>query len=521
MENLNIAVNQNDILFYHNEGKSSREIASIVGCSKSHVNNVINRYKDNTPARDDFALPDDYEYRQKLRYIITSATNNTPLHIETFKCLESLCKDLDAELLVVPIRYKNPTIVLNSGQYSVYWPQQLEGKYVSRRLELNNRLTLFGDVVVQATSVLPLSGLASLPNRKHAIFGHPILQMETYANVVGKQAKMSLTTGSVSFPSYSNTKQGHKAKDLHHLGAMLVELDEKEDLFFAFQLSYSKNSKSIIHLDKEYFVDGRIEKAKPATALTIGDTHVGDHSIDVHNGIVNLNKELNVKNNHWHDFFNGKAVNHHIKNNLTAKFKSLMSNKSNLAKEINDVYLFIKKYLDPRINHYFIESNHNAWIDRWLSNPSSNLDIENLYLYHKLNHIILGDFLKNRSNVLTGFGAIINEFIRDNSEYTNNLKVLDGQTPLVYHDTYYDQHGHQGVGGSKGSPAQFANLQFNVVIGHTHSPFIRCKAWGTGTSTNLVLDYNKGLTRWLQTSILEYSNGTKTMINFIGSRYRL
>lgn len=514
-------MNQNDIIFYHNEGRSSREIAAILGCSKSHVNNVINKYKETATGRDDFVLPNDYEYKQKSRYVITSATNNTPLHIETFKCLELLCKDLDAELLVVPIRYKNPTIILNSGQYSVYWPQQLEGHYVSRRLELNDRLTVFGDVIVQATTILPLSGLASLPNRKHAIFGHPILQVETYANIVGKQAKMSLTTGSVSVPSYSNTKQGHKAKELHHLGATLVELDEKEDLFFAYQLSYSTKSKSIIHLDKEYFYNGKVEKAQPATALTIGDTHVGDHSIEVHDGVTHLNKALQVQNNHWHDFFNGKAVNHHIKNNLTARFKSLVTNKSSLAKEIADVYAFIKKYLDPNIKHYFIESNHNSWIDRWLSNPSSNLDIENLHLYHKLNYIILNNFLTNRKQVLTGFGAIVNEFIENNPDYKDNLHVLDGQSPLVYHDTYYDQHGHQGVGGSKGSPAQFANLQFNIVIGHTHAPFIRCRAWGTGTSTNLILDYNKGLTRWLHTSILEYSNGTKTLIHFIGSRYRL
>jgi hypothetical protein len=514
-------VNQNDIIFYHNDGKSSREIASILGCSKSHVNNIINKYKESAIGRDDFILPNDYKYEQKKRYVITSATNNTPLHIETFKCLELLCKELDAELLVVPIRYKNPTIILNSGQYSVYWPQQLEGRYVSRRLELNDRLTLFGDVIVQATTILPLSGLSSLPNRKHAIFGHPILQLETYANIVGKQAKMSLTTGSVSVPSYSNTKQGHKAKELHHLGAILVELDEKEKLFFAYQLSYSHKSKSIIHLDKEYFYNGQVEKAKPATALTIGDTHVGDHSVEVHEGVIKLNKDLQVQNNHWHDFFNGKAVNHHIKNNLIAKYQSFITNKSNLAKEIDEVYDFIKKYLDPNITHHFIESNHNSWVDRWLSNPSSNLDIENLHLYHKLNYIILDNFLKNRKEVLTGFGAIINEFIENNPEYKNKLHVLDGETPLVYNDTYYDQHGHQGVGGSKGSPAQFANLQFKTVIGHTHSAFIRGKAFGAGTGTKFKVGYNKALTRWTQTSIIEYSNGTKTLIHFIGSRYKL
>ena len=516
-----MTINQEDVLNYHNEGMSSREIASILGCSKSQVNNIVNKFKESIVPRDDIVVPNDYVHKDSNRYVITCAINNTPIHRDTLKSLESLCQDLEAELIVVPIRYKNPPLVVNSGQYNVVWPKSLEGKYVSSRLELNDRITLFGDVLIQATTILPLSGLASLPSGKHAVFGHPILQLETYPNIVGKQAKMSLTTGSVSIPSYSNTKQGHRARELHHLGATLVEVDKNKDLFFSYQLSYSEASKSIIHLDKEYFANGKVRLAEPATALTIGDTHVGDHSVDVHDAILKLNKDLRVRNNHWHDFFNGKAVNHHIRNNLTARFKSLVCEKNNLAKEIDQVYDFIHKYLDPSINHYFIDSNHNDWIDRWLANPTSNLDIDNLYLYHKLNYTILDDFLNNRKSVMTGFSVIVDEFKKKNAGYANNLRVLDGETPLCYNNTYYDQHGHIGVSGSRGSPNQFANLQFKTVIGHNHYPFIRGNGWGAGTSTKLKLEYTKGLSKWLNTSILEYSNGTKTMIHFVGSSYRL
>src|SRR5665213_2178491 len=42
-------------------------------------------------------------------FIVTAAQNATPAHIGFLKSLESACNHLDAELIVVPIRYKNPT----------------------------------------------------------------------------------------------------------------------------------------------------------------------------------------------------------------------------------------------------------------------------------------------------------------------------------------------------------------------------------------------------------------------------
>lgn len=511
---------KDDIIKLSNKGLSSRAIANKLKCSKSHVNNVINNTT-KQKHKDDIILPDDYSYNIKKRYIITSAINNTDVHTDTLTCLRVAAKDLGADILVVPIRYKNPTIVLNTGDYSTSWPPELRGCYISRRLQFADDITLYADVTLQATSTTPLSGLSSLPNLKHAIYGHSILQMEAYPNTVEKRALTSHTTGSVSVPCYSNTKQGHKAKALHHLGALLVEVDSSKGLFFIYQLSYSSTSKSIIHLDKEYTVEEGVKQAPAALSLTIGDTHVGDHDKEVHDGVRAINNDLKVLNNHWHDFFNGASVNQHINNNLNLRFHRLICRKSSLSEEVKEMYQFIKKYLDPSINHYFIESNHNDWLDRWLTNPKSNLDIENLLLYHKLNYTILSDFVANRKSVLSGFEVLIRDFVSNNPEYKSRLHVWRSDKELVHSNTYYESHGHSGIGGTRGSPTQFGNLQFSVVVGHTHSAFIRGRAFGTGTSTHLRVGYNKGLTKWTHTSILEYSNGTKTLIHFLGPKYRI
>ena len=53
------------------------------------------------------------QFRRKLsdikRFIITTAQNATPTHMDFFESLERYAKYNDAELVVIPVRYKNPT----------------------------------------------------------------------------------------------------------------------------------------------------------------------------------------------------------------------------------------------------------------------------------------------------------------------------------------------------------------------------------------------------------------------------
>ena len=54
--------------------------------------------------------------RGTVRYLVTAAQNATPVHPEWWAVLKTMAKALRAELLVIPLRYKNPTSQWSGSQ---------------------------------------------------------------------------------------------------------------------------------------------------------------------------------------------------------------------------------------------------------------------------------------------------------------------------------------------------------------------------------------------------------------------
>ena len=100
--------------------------------------------------------------KKKARYVITCAQNATPVFPEGLATLRTYCKHNKAELVVIPIRYHNPTSAwTKTDESSDWWAKEIEADIVDTRTELNANLVLLADIRIQPTAVRPTSGLGT------------------------------------------------------------------------------------------------------------------------------------------------------------------------------------------------------------------------------------------------------------------------------------------------------------------------------------------------------------------------
>src|SRR6266404_1864634 len=111
--------------------------------------------------------PGDKVFQRRLKpgtqvYVITAAQNATPVDQDFWACLNQVAKCREAELLAIPIRYKNPTSRWTESQANEeVWAPELGPYLWNTRRELNRNLVLLGDIKVQATASEPLNGFDS------------------------------------------------------------------------------------------------------------------------------------------------------------------------------------------------------------------------------------------------------------------------------------------------------------------------------------------------------------------------
>ncbi len=208
------------------------------------------------------------KYRRKIDtskwMVFTGAQNATPVHKGFFAALQSFCKDQNAELCVIPMRYKNPTSVFSGSQRNrEYWlrdvaieelatkgvtEQQYHQKYYHRydpelptweqhldnyvakylyeqRRKLNDNLVVVGDVKVQPTRDDPLSTFTGMTHSESGIFGHTSLRLQCVPTPQNRLPKIITTTGACTIANYTDSAAGKTGEFHHVLGAVVVELE--------------------------------------------------------------------------------------------------------------------------------------------------------------------------------------------------------------------------------------------------------------------------------------------------------
>ncbi len=447
-----------------------------------------------------------------MKYIITSAINNIPLNDKFWQSLIRYSRFADAEIIVIPQLYKNPTAQGELSKDDISWPEEVEPYLCTRKRRLCKELLVLGDIPVQATAQNPCAGLDTHSGEKSCIIGHARIQLATIATRQGKLPKIITSTGSVSRAHYSRSKSGAKARHHHVYGATMVETNHKGG-FHLRQLNCTGQG-SFIDLDHEVFPD-KVRKAPPAAALIMGDSHWRWHDPVVAKATFVGKKSIvgTLKPNILvhHDSLDFHAQNHHNIDDEFITYQNYQEGISSVQDELDYTIEMMRKYCDSH-NNVVVSSNHDEAFDRWLKFVNIKNDPQNAELYYRMKHEMIKDLKHGKQSTAFGHYA--------KGALGKNWKFLKRDQSHSVKGIELGHHGDKGINGARGSRKSFTKIGCKAVIGHSHSPGIDQGVYQTGTSTYLTLGYTQGPSSWLNTHCIIYANGKRSLINIIEGDWR-
>lgn len=454
---------------------------------------------------------------ERKRYIITAAQNATPVHEGFLATLKTACKYLNAELIVIPMRYKNATSCWTESQANAeWWAPELVPYLYNQRKKLNPNLVLLADVKIQPTAAEPLSGLESFTGTQSAIVGHPKLHLRSVPTPSAKMAKVLSTTGVLTVKNYTDSRAGKKGEFHHSLAALIVEIDGP--LFFLRQLNADAQTGEFTDLETRY-TPTSVRKAEHPLALVMGDTHVDSISPAVEratfgkDGIVPTLRPQHIVH---HDLLDAYAVNgHHVGNPFNAVAKRF-SGRDSIRAEIERAIQFVLRTTPEFATPVIVASNHDDMVKRWIVNQDWREDPTNAEFYLETAlHMV-------RNTKIDGGGTSYpSPFPFWVNKRAPDVRCLGADESFVLGGVELGLHGDRGPNGARGSIKNLRNIGIRSIIGHSHSPGISDGAYQTGTSTHLKLEYSGGISSWLNAHVVLHADGKRQMLIIVGARWRL
>lgn len=445
------------------------------------------------------------------RYIITAAQNATPVHRGFWGSLRQYAKHTGAELLVVPVRYKNPTSIWSQQQEDDdWWAAETVAHHVADRRHLAKHCALLADVRIQPTASEPLSGLEGLTGAQSVIVAHPQIALSTVATPRDQLPRILTTTGACTVPNYTRSKAGAKGEHHHSIGALVVEV-EKGGRFHLRHIIASEDG-SFHDLDRYYHPRGSRPNGGVA-ALVMGDSHVDFIDPKVvkatFSGKASMVHRLKPQLLVWHDVLDCYSVSHHHKRHPLTLYRKHHNGHDNLDAEVQRCLDFIDRHSPSFCQNVIVPSNHVDHLARWWEETDPREDHENGLLWAEL-------YLATRKAALAGHS--LDPFVylaKRRMACAERTLFLGRDEGLAVHGVELGFHGDQGPNGSRGSIKALAKTAGKSIVGHSHSPGIYQGCYQVGTSSRFDLEYVSGPSSWLQTHCVLYKNGKRALLHII------
>ena len=430
-------------------------------------------------------------------YLITSAQNATHIHKKLWNNMLAYADKLQAEIEVIPIRYKNPTSTFQDLPND-WWDQSLHNYMIANRHNIHPNLVVVGDLKTQPTASTPLTGIEGLTQEASCIIGHPRQHFVTVPTLKDYNPKFLLSTGSITVENYTDSASGKKGEFHHTYGFVIVEIKDNKT-FYLRQVSANKDGS---FYDLDYKVsNGEVQQSSEyVETLVMGDLHIGHHCGYCLGETYGMIDRFNPRYVAIHDIMEGGSISHHEKKDPFIALQRELDGSWDMEKEIQDVIDFLKSFGDNDCKVIIVKSNHDIFIDRFLLDNDWRKE-KNKYAYLKY-------------ALLKADGKLPNGILPYNIEqnFTKDKVIC-----LTEDDTFKVKgvelavHGHLG-NASRGSASQFKRLNTKLITGHSHSPLRLDNLVTVGTLTKLRLDYNKGMSRWFNANAIVHQNGKTQLL---------
>jgi hypothetical protein len=447
------------------------------------------------------------------KFVITSAQNDTEINYEFLGALKKYCSIHKAKLIILPIRY------MYSSADGIVWDDSIAEYINDASMTLTDGLRVLGNINISPTIESPIAGLDALSKGDSLIIGHTQLQMKTLAvNSVDHPAIIT-TTGCITSPKYTETKQGEKAKFNHSFSAIVVEKDTDQ---FHLRILNADSTGGFYDIDGYYTAKSKT-KLTHIEALITGDEHAMFACPDV-KAATYLNKDsivnvLKPKVIVRHDILDCFSISHHHKHNFLIRYGKHFTGTDKIEDELKLTLKHIEDTTPKFSKNIIVSSNHNDHLMRWLNEADPKTEPWNAKIYHQLMFYML-DYMDVDGTDFSFPNPFELWVSQQELDYGLDIEFIGRNTSYMISGVELSNHGDAGVNGSRGSALQFSRLAHKTVIGHSHSPNINKGAWQTGTSSHLKLEYTKGPSSWLQTHVAIYPNGCRQMIHIINGKWK-
>ncbi len=461
-------------------------------------------------------------FDRKLRkscknFLIVAAQNGTPVESDWWKVIGKIAEHRQAEILVLPVRYKNPTSQWSASQKGAeWWPEEVRDYLWSASIELNKKVTVLGDFKIQPTASDPLTGAEALSLASSGIIGHTKLQMKSVATPASRMAKILTTTGACTVGNYTDSRAGRIAAFHHSLSCVIVELEGRKR-FRLRHIHFDKKTKSATDLNVRYTLKGATDAPRPL-AIAMGDTHVRaiDPAVEKATfGPEGMIEVLNPEYVIFHDVLDSYLSSPH---HLTDPFVGVAIAKTGqtVESEVDEAIKFIADRTKGDRISVIVGSNHNDMLGRWLKRADWKLDPLNarFYLRTALRLASEAVLLRKGADYPDPFATLV----RDRK--LPNARVLDEDESFMLGGVELGMHGNRGPNGARGSARNLRRIGVKSIIGHSHSPAIDEGCYQTGTSTLLRLDYNKGPSSWLNCHCILHADGKRQLVFIVDGQWR-
>jgi len=488
--------------------------AESLGLAKSTYHDRVQKIRRDKYREQKMSRPINFSPLKKKtkRFILSSAQDGTAIHENFVENLEAYAQFLDADIFISGFTY-NKKVFGDRDPSDSEFHHRIIPYITDKRINIGNKLSFCGEMNILPTAVRPLSGLDSYTQDRDGIFPHAKVALSSVATMKREDAKINMTTGTVTRHNYIQKKAGQKAEFHHVYGAVLVELMPDGSHYCRHLLGDDEDGS---FYDLVYYVaGGEVVECRGGTVLGInyGDIHkekIDQQAADMSFGdrpdsLLNL---LEPEYQFLHDVTDGTARNHHNVKDPHFMFKVHIEGKESVEEDLRQTYELLVDIQRPYCKTVIVESNHHTVLNNWLKTADYKSDPVNALFFLSAQYDIYSamqmkddsfDIYKHVLNEYFGDGIIDVVFIPEDGSF--KLKGIE-----------HGLHGHRGLNGARGSILGFTKIGSKVNIGHVHSATIMDGAYCAGVIGSLDMDYNKGPSSWSHSNIITYKSGKRTVI---------
>lgn len=453
------------------------------------------------------------------RFLITAAQNATPVHAGFIKSLEVAANSANAEIIVIPFRYKNPTSRWTASQENAEeWASEVQPYLCSQRKNLGDHLAMLGDVKTQPTAVNPLAGFEAMTHGESAILGHTKLALKTVATPQNRYAKIITTTGACTVPNYTDSKVGKLGEFHHTLGACVVELHGKK--FHLRQINAQRATGEFIDI-RDHFTPAGRKNADRARALVMGDTHRDRILPQVEwatfgrSGMVEV---LQPRTLVWHDLDDNLSCNPHERGDVFATIARIRSGRADVRAELERSLEYVVRHTPADCRSVIVPSNHNEFITRWIKQTNPHTEPGNFEFWCET----AAAMAKSAKVDLTGatYTDAFTYWAKRMLVGQSNIIVLERGQSYTVAGIELGMHLDKGPNGARGSLQNLCRIGVKFIGGHGHGPGIREGGMQVGTSTG-PQRYGLGSpSGWLNTHGSIDALGKRSLLNIVDGEWR-